>query len=179
VRKTPNVPTRVRNDPTRLVLDTTKNAIVFDELADHSRGVIIGTIAAIVLTPLVVRSLRRLFPPQRSKGESGFELRKNERIAGESTLMGIAIPCLLVLVLRGNRPLDFLGGLTILSGILSVPIGWILIRTKLHGSEGLAEFERYFESKYGYRFLAWRIFGAVSGVIGSVCLIVLMLNGKG
>jgi hypothetical protein len=127
---------------------------MLEDLSTQSRGILFGTICAIVFTPVVVRFLQRTFPPRKQHGASLAPLvfahcRKIAKQGAYSGLCSVAIPAI---AFGPSTPVTFKGGLMLLGLLFVGPAIWIAIALLRGGTVRIREFSLYFEQEFGISF---------------------------
>jgi len=148
-----------------------------DALSDQARGVLVGTICAIVLTPVVVWLLREHFPARKPLVAQPAEVeQRNRKIARQATVAGLAMLPLLGLVFGGATRLDLVAALMLLGSMFGGTATWVLVQTVLRGRGRLREFAQFFENTHRVSFAFCAGFCLVAGLIGIACLVAFAMR---
>jgi hypothetical protein len=152
---------------------------MFENLNDQVRGILVGTVCAILFTPLVARYLKRRFPPSSATEAVSKEVRhKCAKLSGQATYAGlltVALPATLLGVADEVTPL----GAYMLLGLLFLgPTLWIGGRLALRGSPTLPEYARFFEQRYHVNFVKIAAFSVVCSLVGLGLLVMEFLGRR-
>ena len=126
-------------------------------------AILLGVIASIILTPIVVSLWHKRFPPRRARKTrlSEHSWRRSNSIHVESMVAaGAAVLALGVKVGFAQR-LDFALSCILLGSIVLVPAIWAMLRTSLIGYQARSQFLLFIEEKHGVSAISWLV---VSGV---------------
>lgn len=137
-------------------------------------GILIGTVCAIVFTPLVAMLWRRLAPPTpgRSTDLSADAWRRSDTISREALVATAAAGLLFGSYVGFGTVVDGVVVAMMVSGVFGIPTAWILLRTRIFGSGSTAEdYVRYFEQKHGISFGSSLYVGIPALVVTLACLI--------
>ncbi len=149
-------------------------------MSDTARSVLLGTLAAIVLAPIILAVWQALSPPcaSRTARLSTEAWQRNAVIARQSLFVAVGIPTLLAApVLEAfDESMRLLVVITFPSLTLAAPLLWVCARNVRRGREGLKEFGTYLEAKEGISFRSWMYFSGIAGTIGILGYVVLLLG---
>jgi len=133
------------------------------------QGVLVGTIAAIVLVPVIRFVWQRLAP-----GSSTVPLTPEARqwsagIHKEALVSAFACLGFWALGKGLATELGLLEVATAVGIILGAPLWWVLLRAKLRGEGALAEYASYVETNDGISFRSLCIVAVVATAVAVVC----------
>ena len=156
---------------------------ILQNLSAESRGVIVGTICSIVLTPIIVRLIQRGFPPLERNGTSPLSadrIRRCRRIAAQSSFAGLFALVVPLLIFGPHAPMDAIGAIMMI-GMLSLgAIAWLSFCIFAMRATTLDEFSEYFEQEFRARFSYVAGVSLAASVAGLVCLFVYLgRTGRG
>ena len=142
---------------------------VSDLMPTQVQGVLVGTIAAIVLVPVIRFVWQRLAPGSSTVQLTPEARQWSARIGKEAVVSALA--CLGFWALgRGlATELDLLDVATAVGIILGAPLWWVLLRTKLRGAGALAEYASHVEANDGISFRSLCIVAVVATAVAVVC----------
>ena len=140
-------------------------------------GILIGTVCAVVLTPLVAMLWRRLAPPaqERSADLSAEAWRRSDAISKEALIVTALAGLLFVSYVGFGTVVDGVVVVMMISGVFGIPTAWVLLRSRILGPRNAIEdFARYFEQKHGISFKSWLYIGVPALVISLACLVAFL-----
>lgn len=140
-------------------------------------GILIGTICAVVLTPLVAILWRRLAPPtlERSEDLSVEAWRRSDVISKEALIVTGLAGVLFVSHMGFGTVVDSVVVVLMISGVFGIPTAWILLRGWIFGPRhAIEDFGRYFERKHGISFRSSLYVGSSALAISILCLVALL-----
>jgi hypothetical protein len=134
-------------------------------MQDHIHGIVLGMIAAAVGAPLLVKLWQSVAPSRQAVSEqlgSKAAKRLYQRVLYEAYGVTLLVGAVVVFTLGPGSPLDLLGLLMMMTGILGVPIVYVTVRSLGGGREALDAFVYQFEMHHKTSFRSWLIVGAPS-----------------
>jgi hypothetical protein len=138
----------------------------------EGRAVVIGTILAVALTPVVFALWKRLFPARHGLALlSEVQKSRNARIQSQSVVAGVLMPFGLVLYLGPSHEVDAVVAGMLVGGIFGGALLWVLAITGLRSGNGVREFGEYFESRFSISFTSWCAMSGLALGIGALCLV--------
>lgn len=140
-------------------------------------GILIGTICAVVLTPLVAILWRRLAPPtlERSENLSVEAWRRSDVISKEALIVTGLAAVLFVSYVGFGTVVDSVVVVMMISGVFGIPTAWILLRGGIFGPRhAIEDFGRYFERKHGISFRSSLYVGIPALAISISCLVAFL-----
>ena len=149
-------------------------------MSEQAFGVLVGSLCAVVLTPLVTMLWKRLAPPtlEHAADLSAEGWRRSDGISKESVIVTALAGALFVGYVGFGTAVDGVAVVMVISGIFGIPTGWILLRCRMSGpSSALDDFANYFEKKYGISFKSWLHVGIPALAVSAACL-VAFLSGQ-
>lgn len=144
---------------------------------EHFRGILIGMLAAIVLTPVLVKYWRGIAPPAKSRVHSELSSeawRRNQDLLSESIVVTFLLLFVLVGILGFGTALDATMFLVLIGEILGVPTVWILARCSLRGRDAIQEFVSYFELSHGVSFRSW-LYVSLPALAAGIASLILVI----
>jgi ABC-type sulfate transport system permease component len=140
-------------------------------------GILIGTICAIVFTPLVAMLWRRLQRPipGRSTDLSAEAWRRSDTVSKEALIVTAAAGLLFVSYIGFGTVVDGVVVVMMISGVFGIPTAWVLLRSRIFGpSDAMEDFVRYFEQKHGISFKSWLYVGVPALIVSLGCLVAFL-----
>lgn len=150
---------------------------ILQNLSAESRGVLIGTICSIVLTPIIVRFIQRKFPPLERNGTSPLpvdRIRRCRRIASQASFTGLFALLVPVLFFGPRAPMDVIGAVMMIGMLFIGATAWLSFCIFAMRATTLDEFSGYFEQEFRARFSYVVGFSLVASVAGLVCLLIYL-----
>ena len=119
-------------------------------MGDQFGSVLIGTIAAIVLVPIILAVWNRLAPPEpaRESQLSDQQWQQYRSLDMEAFLIGLVSPMLLGLVLGKVDNLGVADSVFLISSIPAVYFLWHLLRLNFSKTLRKTDYSVYFEGKH-------------------------------
>ena len=130
----------------------------------ESNAILVGFLASVVLTPLLVAGWRKADPPDWSLSVelSPAAVKSCKAIERESIAAIVGFFILLGLDWGWTAPLHIVGAVVAIAGILAIPYLWTVFRCTLAGAERTKEYVAYYQSKHEVGIRAASFIGIVS-----------------
>jgi hypothetical protein len=145
-------------------------------MSDHSQGVLIGTIASIVLTPVVMLIWRRLSPPTAVRPVPPELRERGAALSTESMVATFAILFAWAFIKGFSSEAGPLEAVAAICTVLGFPFVWILFRVRVGNWGPLADFVAYFEAEYRVSFRSASLVSALAALISLICIAVLLFS---
>ena len=128
-----------------------------------SNAVLVGVVAAIVLTPLVMAAWKKISPAAHHDANviSAYAWAQFRRIQLEATIATCAAIVLLTFTFGFRARMDAALTAIFLGTIVFVPTYWPLLRTTLKSPSAVLDFAACIETKYGVSFRSVLVVGAI------------------
>lgn len=138
-------------------------------MANQIEGVIVGTIAAMVLVPVVRIIWQRLAPGAYSVQLTADARRRNSALSREALIAAFGSLALWALAKGPSTELGPFDVATAIGIAFGAPYWWVLLRTTLRGRGALAEYAAYVELKDGISFRSLSVVAVVATVVAVSC----------
>jgi len=138
-------------------------------MATQAQAILVGTIAAILLVPVIMFVWRRLAPGS-SAVQLTPEMRQWSAAVSREALVS-AFVCLGLWAL-GRGLATKLGPLEVAAAmgiILGAPFWWVLLRARVRGGGALAQYAAYVEAEDGIGFRSLCVVCVVATAVAVVC----------
>ncbi len=136
-------------------------------------AILLGLVASMVLTPLVVGIWQRRFPPQRSEGTrlSPDGWRRSNSIYIESIVATAAAVVLLGLGFGFSARMNLALSCLLIGCIVAMPAIWAMFRTSLTGPQARSEFFLFVEEKYRVSRSSWLAISGLGALVAAYGLV--------
>lgn len=143
-------------------------------MGDHVPGILIGAVAAILLTPFLVAIWQKLAPPRLGNASKipGDVWKRNKAIETESLLVGFLSVILLGIHFGLGAPANWAVWGLIVGTLLAVPCAWAILRNLL-ARRPIHEFAMYLEAREGLSFRSWLWVAGTGAALMVLSLLIL------
>ena len=146
-------------------------------MENESIAIMLGWIAAVVLTPLLATLWQSTFPspPRRGAHLSDEAWREGSAIETESFIATVVTVALFGVAIGFATRIDVTIGGVLIGSFVAVPTAYVFVRTTIKGHGARARFISYFEVKHRVSFRSWlavSAIGALAAIVGVIRLVV-------